>query len=150
MSTGTAPCQDGLDGLVHWFETLSPQTVARAAVHYAADAVFRDPFNEVSGVQRIARIYAHMFEQVREPRFRVTQRYRDECSAMLLWEFRFRAGRDDSETLICGASQLRFNSQGLITLHQDYWDPVPQVYRRVPVLGSLLGFLSKRLRAPQD
>ncbi len=138
-----------LDALVGWFETLSPDTVAAAGDFYAPGAVFRDPFNDVQGVPAIQRIYAHLFEQVRQPRFRVTARYRDQGSAVLLWEFSFSGQAGDKDTLIRGASHLLLAPNGLVTLHQDYWDPTPDVYQRVPVLGRLIAWVRNRLRAPQ-
>lgn len=139
-----------LESLIQWFETLSPGTVAAAGNFYAPGAVFRDPFNDVQGVAAIQRIYAHLFQQVRQPRFRVTARYCDERSAVLLWEFSFSGQAGDKDTLIRGASHLLLDADGLVTLHQDYWDPTPDVYQRVPLLGQLIGWVRQRLRAPQD
>lgn len=139
-----------VDSLVRWFQNLSPETVTQAGAYYAAGAVFRDPFNDVRGVPAIRRIYAHLFEQVRHPRFRVTQRYIEEGSAVLLWEFSFIGDAGDQATVIRGASHLQFDHEGLVTLHQDYWDPTPDIYQRVPLLGRMIGWVRQRLSAPQD
>jgi hypothetical protein len=53
-----------VDALIAFFEGLSPETVARFPEYYAADACFKDPFNEVRGVQPIQHIFMHMFRQV--------------------------------------------------------------------------------------
>ena len=145
-----AVTEEILDRLVTWFETLSPKSVARTSEFYAPDAHFRDPFNDVRGVPAIRRIYAHLFEQVRHPRFRVTQRYIEEGSAVLLWEFSFIGDAGDQATVIRGASHLQFDHEGLVTLHQDYWDPTPDIYQRVPLLGRMIGWVRQRLSAPQD
>jgi hypothetical protein len=34
-----------------------------------------DPFNEVTGVAPIGRVFAHMFDQVDAPRFRILERW---------------------------------------------------------------------------
>jgi steroid delta-isomerase len=60
---------------------------------YSADAYFKDPFNEVRGVAAIQRIFAHMFEQVAEPRFVVSEKVVDDRGAVLIWTFTFRAAR---------------------------------------------------------
>ena len=39
-----------LDDLVRFFETLTPQSLERFPEFYTADAWFKDPFNEVRGV----------------------------------------------------------------------------------------------------
>ena len=42
-----------LDALIDFYENLSPDSVARFAEHYAEDAYFKDPFNEVRGLAPI-------------------------------------------------------------------------------------------------
>lgn len=143
-----------LDRLVTWFETLSPQSVARTGEFYAPEAHFRDPFNDVHGVERIARIYAHMFEQVSEPRFAVIERHLKENSgggsALLLWEFSFRSRPGAAVTSVRGTTHLRFDAQGRVSAHHDYWDPAGALYEQVPLLGTLLRWVRAKLRAPQD
>jgi hypothetical protein len=141
------PRPESLDALVAWFESLAPQSVSEVNRFYAADAYFKDPFNEVQGADRIRRIYAHMFEQVRSPRFRVTERWLDAHGAMLLWDFLFeRGGREE---IVRGASHLRFAPDGRIAHHRDYWDAAEELYAKLPLIGALMRFLQGRLRAPQ-
>lgn len=134
-----------LDGIIAWFESLTPQSVDRAAEFYAADARFKDPFNEVRGVEPIRRIFAHMFEQVDEPRFRVTGRWEGADGVMLGWDFTFRTGKQ--ARCIRGVSHLRFTPDGRIASHRDYWDAAGELYETLPVLGALMRFLRRRLAA---
>jgi len=146
--------EQALERLIAWFETLSPQSVARTGEFYARDAHFRDPFNDVRGVERIARIYAHLFHQVAEPRFAVIERHLKENSegdsAMLLWDFSFRSRPGATVTTVRGTTHLRFDAQGRVIAHHDYWDPARDLYEGVPLLGTLLCWVRGRLRAPQD
>lgn len=138
-----------LDEIVHWFETLSPANVGDTHRYYAADARFKDPFNDVVGAVAIERIYRHMFEQVDEPRFRVTHRWQSGAGAMLVSELRCRAKRGGTGYLIRCATQLEFDARGRITSHRDYWDPAQDLYEKLPVLGALLRMIRSRLAAPQ-
>jgi len=135
-----------LSALAGWYESLTPETLARIGDHYAGNAWFKDPFNEASGREAIRRVFAHMFETLREPRFRVTDRIADENGAMLVWEFRFGAGR--RQYLVRGASHLRFDARGKVTYHRDYWDTGEELYAKVPLLGALMRGLRRRLAAP--
>jgi hypothetical protein len=58
--------------LLEWYAALTPQTLAQAARYYAADARFRDPFNDVQGVAAITAIFEHMFATTEHPRFVIT------------------------------------------------------------------------------
>ena len=140
--------RDALDALVEAYETLQPDSVTALAQRYAADARFKDPFNEVVGRPAIARIFSHMFEQLQRPRFIVTARFLNDGEAMLIWEFRFARGRA-TEMTIQGASHLRFDDQGLVTEHRDYWDAAEELYSKLPILGRLMGWLQRRLATPQ-
>ena len=138
-----------IDELVRYFETLSETSVERLGEHYAADAWFKDPFNEVRGVAAIARIFRHMFVQVDEARFVVTERIVDEGGAMLAWDFHFRSRSPvlRGAQRIRGVSHLRFDAQGKVDYHRDYWDAAEELYSRLPLLGALLRGLRRRIAA---
>ena len=129
-----------------FYETLSPESIAGLASIYAPGAVFRDPFNEVTGIAAIERIFAHMFASVAGPRFVVTATIADGDQAMLGWDFFLRLrGR---EIVIRGVTHLRFDDAGLVVLHRDYWDAAEELYEKVPALGVLMRFLRRRLATP--
>lgn len=134
-----------LDGIVHWFETLSRESLAEIGRFYADGAWFKDPFNEVTGVDAIGRVFVHMFDRLGDPRFRVLEQWQDAHGAMLTWEFSFRLrGRAQ---LVRGASHLRFAPDGRISYHRDYWDAAEELYAKLPLLGPLMRFLQRRARA---
>ncbi len=54
-----------------FYENLAPADLARLGDLYAPNAYFRDPFNEVRGVEAIERIFADMFENLDDCRFRI-------------------------------------------------------------------------------
>ena len=138
-----------LDELVHYFETLSEESVDRLGEYYAADAWFKDPFNEVRGVAAIARIFRHMFAQLDAPRFVINERIADGRSAMLAWEFSFRSRSPAlrSAQRIRGVTHLRFDADGRVDYHRDYWDAAEELYFRLPLIGALLRGLQRRLAA---
>jgi ketosteroid isomerase-like protein len=131
--------------LQHFFETLTPTSVAGIGTVYAEDAWFKDPFNEVRGVAAVRRIFEHMFRQVDGPRFIVTHAMAAGDDAFLTWEFRFRLhARPDEEQLIRGASHIKFATDGRVAYHRDYWDAAEELYEKLPLLGSLMRFLKRR------
>ena len=139
-----------LDALIEFFHGLSPESVPRFPEFYSADAYFKDPFNEVHGVAAVQRIFAHMFEQVGEPRFIVSEKVVDDGGAMLVWTFNFRsARRGGGETqAIRGVSHLKFDTAGKVNYHRDYWDAAEELYMKLPVLGVLMRGLRRVLAAP--
>lgn len=134
-----------LDEIVQWFERLTPESVADAGRYYAEDAYFKDPFNEVTGVAAVRRIFAHMFDQVEGPRFRVLERWQDAPGAMLTWTLDFRLR--GAPWTIRGATHLRFAPDGRISYQRDYWDAAEELYAKLPVLGAVMRALQRRGRA---
>jgi hypothetical protein len=116
---------------------------------YSADAWFKDPFNEVRGVEAIERIFRHMYTQVEAPRFVVTERVMDTGGALLVWEFHFRTKgwREKRDSMIRGCSHLRFDATGRVCHHRDYWDTAEELYMKLPLIGTLLAALRRHLSA---
>lgn len=127
------------------FETLTPQTLPTLAALYAEDARFRDPFNRVQGRAAITAIFRHMFTQVETPRFVVTEQIAEGTQAFLVWEFHFLRGGEP--LCIHGGSHLKFNADGLVAEHRDYWDAAEELYARLPLIGPLMRWLQRRLSA---
>ena len=134
-----------LERLVRFFETISPQTVReQLGAVYAPGAAFKDPFNEVEGLDAIGAIFQHMFEQVDEPTFIVKTRMMQDSQAFLTWEFLFRMKRYSRvQQCIRGATHVNFDADGRVTLHRDYWDAAEELYEKLPLLGTLMRWLKR-------
>ncbi len=135
--------------VVEFYETLSPASLARIAEVYAADARFTDPFNEVCGVPAIEKVFRHMYEQVQAPCFRVIHRMAEGDEAWLAWEFQFhfRGWKEAELQCIRGATHLRFAADGRVMAHRDYWDSGEELYSRLPLVGTLVSWLRRRMSA---
>ena len=136
-----------LDPLIRFFESITPESVSRFPEFYAENAWFKDPFNEVRGVGAIQRIFSHMFGQVDEPRFVVSEQVADANGAVLVWtlHYRSRGASKAEEHVIRGVSHLKFDSDGKVAFHRDYWDTGEELYMKIPLLGALMRFLRRRL-----
>lgn len=141
--------QAAVDALIPFYEHLRPQDVDGFERFYRHDACFRDPFNQVSSIDGIKRIFSHMFTQVHDPAFRVTKSIVGDGDAILFWTFHFRfkgMGCKSAQSLE-GVTHLAFDENGQVTLHRDYWDAAEELYGRLPVIGSLMRGLQRMIRA---
>jgi len=131
---------------IDFFERLTPADLARLGELYAADARFKDPFNEVQGVAAIEAVFAHMYRSLDAPRFVIRSAVAEGDTAFLSWDFLFRMRRFDSATEQCirGATHLVFAPDGRIALHRDYWDAAEELYEKLPVVGALMRWLKRR------
>lgn len=136
-----------LQALRAFFEGLKPEDVAQMGRYYGEHAYFRDPFNEVRGLAAVQRVFAHMFETLDAPRFVVREAFASGGQAFLTWDFIFRTRGSSVERRIHGSSHLRFAPDGRVAYHRDYWDAAEELWETLPVLGSLLRWLKKRVGA---
>lgn len=134
---------DPVTRVKRYFETLTPEGLARIGEIYADDAWFKDPFNEVRGRVEIERIFARMFERLDVPRFVVHEAVAAGTQAFLTWDFVFCLRR--GQMTIRGATHLRFTPDGRIFYHRDYWDAGEELYEKLPALGALLRLLKRRV-----
>ena len=134
--------------LAQLYETISPELLPQLAQCYASGARFKDPFNDIQGAAGIVRVFEHMFAAMEQPRFVVTQRIVQGDQAFLVWEFYFRLRdkRVRDEQFIRGATHLQFDPQGLVSLHRDYWDAAEELYEKLPLVGSLMRWLRRKMR----
>jgi ketosteroid isomerase-like protein len=135
--------------VAQFFETLRPNDLVRIKDYYCKDALFKDPFNEVQGVDAIAQIFSHMFDALKQPRFVITQKIQEGEHCFVTWDFLFamRQYQPDTTQTIRGASHLVFRLEDgvwRIAVHRDYWDAAEELYEKLPVVGTLMRWLKKR------
>lgn len=116
-------------------------TVMTPGVH------FRDPFNDLYDLQATQTVFRHMFEACREARFTILDQAAAGETGFLLWrlDFRLKRWQPDRAREILGTSHIRLAPDGRASEHCDYWDAGQQVYEQIPVLGTLLRQVRKRL-----
>jgi steroid delta-isomerase len=136
-----------LERVIAFYETLAPGRLDEIDRLYAANACFRDPFNEVRGAASIRRIFERMFDDIDDARFQILDTIEDRRGAFLTWDFTFRTRRRRGAMLLAihGASHLRFDHDGRVAYHRDYWDAAGELYEKLPWVGALVRALRKRI-----
>ena len=126
-------------------EGLTPETLPGWRALCAPAMRFRDPFNDVAGIDAAEAVFRKMFEDISQIRFRVSDSAVSGRTAYLRWRFAFRLrGRDWT---IDGMSEVVFDEDGRVVAHIDHWDAASQFYETIPLLGSLIRLVKRRLSA---
>lgn len=146
MEHAPSAIHDAVERLVDFFEQLQPQNLRQLPEFYAVDARFKDPFNDVNGLDAIEQIFNHMFKALDSPHFIVTERIVQGSQCFLGWDFRFKFNRFDTGTwqTIRGGTHLKFNENARVTLHRDYWDAAEELYEKIPLIRALMRWLKRR------
>lgn len=130
-----------------FFETLTPESLTALDRLCDSSVHFRDPFNDLCGVHAFQSVLAKMFEDVREPRFRIIDRACSGQVCYLRWDFSCRPGTNRSLWHIEGMSEVHFDRHGRVTAHLDHWDSGSQFFARLPLLGPLVRLVQRRVGA---
>lgn len=137
-----------IDAYVRFFETLTPETLDALRGHVTPDVRFKDPFNDVTGIDAMTAIFNDMFEKVDEPAFRVTHRAQS-AEDDTVWFLRWRlTGRlpalSGGDWDVAGMSEIHLAPDGRVAAHIDHWDAGRNFYERLPVIGPIIRLLRQR------
>jgi hypothetical protein len=131
-----------------FFESISQDTPFEAYAELFDEKVyFEDPFQKVIGLQKVYDIFQHMFETLHDPRFVVDEIVCDNRCAYLRWTFSYQQNPKHKIEKFTGVSRVQFLETGKVLSHVDYWDAAENIYEKVPLLGSVLRLIKKRIRA---
>ncbi|MBO6521155.1 MAG: nuclear transport factor 2 family protein [Rhodospirillales bacterium] len=133
----------GFDGYCDYLERLTADNVDELRSFCAADIHFKDPFNDVTGVERMRAVFVDMFEHVRGLEFRIHHRMNDGVACVIVWTLSGHIMNRDWS--VDGASKLRFDAGGKLVEHIDHWDAAAGLYEKMPVVGWFARRLRKRL-----
>ncbi|MET3106816.1 hypothetical protein AAKU67_002653 [Oxalobacteraceae bacterium GrIS 2.11] len=136
-----------LTELLLWYTSLTRESVKLAVDYYHPEARFKDPFNEVHGVDAIMHIFDHMFVTTDNPRFIMHEQIVQGEQAFVSWTFEF-ALKGNAYT-VHGASHLKFDHAGLVTDHRDYWDAAEELFQKLPLIGAPIRWLRRQFKVAQ-
>ncbi|MEM7650766.1 MAG: nuclear transport factor 2 family protein [Pseudomonadota bacterium] len=137
--------QRALDDYIQYFEKLNARSIRLIEKIAAPGIRFKDPFNDVQGVDAFERIFEHMFANIDSPKFEV-QDYawgKEGHTAYLRWVLHYKLKGQSRR--IDGMSEVMFSKDGKLMSHIDHWDAGEQFYEHIPVLGALIRFVKSKL-----
>lgn len=135
-----------VEAWIAFFEGLTPDSLeTRLAALAAPDIRFRDPFNDVRGVEALRTIFRHMFATTEDSRFTVTDRALSGRTAYLRWVYTFRPKGSTAPWRIEGMSEVHIAPDGRIAAHLDYWDSGTDFYAKLPVIGWVIRRIRKKM-----
>lgn len=128
-----------------FLEQLDVRSLDRLPDYVRADVRFKDPFNDVTGIEAMQAVFADLFKHLDDVVFTVRACMPDGPKALIAWTLS--GTLEGGPWTVDGASELRFDADGLLAEHIDHWDAASGLYERFPVIGALLRFLRRRLRS---
>ena len=137
-----------LKDLTTWFENLTEESLDEIGLFYDENVFFKDPFNEIEGKDKLIKIFEHMFENLENPHFVILDTIENSDGAFLTWDFF--SSIKGREHKIHGSSHLKYNGEGRIIYHRDYWDVGEEILLNVPLIKLMYSYFRKKMALPKE
>lgn len=130
-----------------FFRALSRSTMDEVDRFYAPDVHFEDPMVSLHGRDRMRAYYASIYRNDPQLRWEFDDLIEADDALALAWTMHLQVkglagGRPIA---VAGFSRLHFDSEGQCRYHRDYFDMGAFVYEHLPVLGTVIGLVKRRL-----
>lgn len=130
-----------------FFADITPESVRRMASDvYARDAFFNDTLKTLRGAAAIEEYFLHTAENADSVEVVFHDVSRSGEDFYFRWRMTMRVGAlSGGEPLVSwGVTHFRFDEDGRVVLHQDFWDSAGGLYEHIPVIGGLLRAIRAR------
>ncbi|MCK7595379.1 nuclear transport factor 2 family protein [Pseudomarimonas salicorniae] len=141
--------REALERFATFFSSFTPDRVERLVPQTYADAVyFNDTLKSVRGRAPLILYLSESAEAVEDCRVEIVSSTPVQPGEFIVrWKMmiRFKRFRRGVETWTIGASHLRFDAEGRVIYHQDYWNAADGLFQHIPVLGWMIRAIKRRL-----
>lgn len=147
VSAGGSVEQRLVDSFKTLYQRLNAETIGSGLIEsvYDENMHFEDSFHQIDGREAFVAYCESLYENVQQIDFVFHEQWIKPGQAMLTWTMTYRHPRlkRGKDIAVQGASHLRFDDK--ITFHQDFFDGGQLLYEQIPVLGTLIQGLKKRM-----
>ncbi len=115
---------------------------------YHSDVLFEDPLGKIESLAALKNYYQSMYQNVTDISFDFSLLIEEGDSIMGTWTMDLKAKglNKGNSVLVKGVSHLRFEEDSnLVNYHRDYFDVGEMVYEHIPLLGTSLKLIKKKL-----
>lgn len=110
---------------------------------YADPVIFTDPIHQIRGIENLKKYFSKLNENLLEGSFQFTDESIRENTVYLQWEMRVKLKRPKQTVKAIGISVLIVEEK--IISQRDYFDAGELFYENIPVLGSIIRFLKRKI-----
>lgn len=111
---------------------------------YAPGAWFNDTIATEVGIDAIEKYLLKTARGAQKVEARIDDVAVSGSDVYARWTMEIRTGNlaGGKPIITEGVSQLRFDDQGRIVLHQDFWNPSAGIYQHLPLLGPAIRYVN--------
>ena len=139
---------EDLELFIKFLESIGTPGSAKAASElYSENIHFSDALILTKDKQVIVKHFSDLEAAGNQVKVTMHQKLISGNDVFLVWsmEARFTPIRREMISDSLGVTHLRFDEDGKVILHQDFWDSTEGFFRHIPVLGSVVNSVKRRV-----
>ena len=139
---------EDLELFIKFLESIGTPGSAKAASElYSENIHFSDALILTKDKQVIVKHFSDLEAAGNQVEVTMHQKLISGNDVFLVWsmEARFTPIRREMISDSLGVTHLRFDEDGKVILHQDFWDSTEGFFRHIPVLGSVVNSVKRRV-----
>ena len=139
---------EDLELFIKFLESIGTPGSAKAASElYSENIHFSDALILTKDKQVIVKHFSDLEAAGNQVKVTMHQKLISGNDVFLVWsmEARFTPIRREMISDSLGVTHLRFDEAGKVILHQDFWDSTEGFFRHIPVLGSVVNSVKRRV-----
>ena len=140
--------KEDLELFIKFLESIGTPGSAKAASElYSENIHFSDALILTKDKQVIVKHFSDLEAAGNQVKVTMHQKLISGNDVFLVWsmEARFTPIRREMISDSLGVTHLRFDEDGKVILHQDFWDSTEGFFRHIPVLGSVVNSVKRRV-----
>ncbi|MFT5661610.1 MAG: hypothetical protein ACI9TV_002257 [Sulfurimonas sp.] len=114
---------------------------------FDTNSYFEDPFQKVIGIEKIYHIFEDMYAKLYNPKFEIDESISQDNTAYIKWTFLYQMDEKSQVESFVGVSRVVFSDDGKVLEHVDFWDAGVNVYEKIPLLGSIIRYIKRKIHA---
>lgn len=135
-----------IEKLTHFYRSLTKESLSDLPLIYSNNVSFVDPIGKHEGLPTLSNYFQALLENTTLCTFEIQEANQVKNSIYLVWEMHYAHPKlAKGKTLMLeGMSRLTVE-QDKVVFQQDYYDLGAMLYEHIPLLGSLLRTIKKRI-----
>ena len=147
-TTGSLSRDEARAIFLDFFSELTEERVRnRIRDAYSSDVHFNDTLKDVQGIEALEEYLVESARAVDSCTVTLEDLAISDAGYYFRWnmDIRFKRFKKGQTTRSIGMSHLRFNEEGKIAFHQDYWDSASGLFEHLPLVGAAIRWIRGRL-----
>lgn len=137
--------EDALERFRQFYDTFSAAWIDRLEEIYAPTFVLSDPFHTFTELAPLRGYFRRILTGLAYSQFHVEDIANGGDGSYVRWRWEWQRKPRDERRVVPGVTHLRFGDDHRIVYHRDLFDAASGFYEALPVLGSALRAIRRRL-----